>query len=1053
MMNSKKISAVLLCIVMMISMLSCFVLGTSADMGSGLGYAVTIEEGNFVGGTSLPSNVIIVNDDWFGKTGKVALKLDGKVYSAWLGAQAFGSLADATKATVVQSGNTAISTAGKVIYVAPGTYTGGVEVYGNDTRIYGPMAGVNPNNADLITANAKRPAAAGGDAVDLSAEAVIVGRITLMDNGLKTTIEGFYFSGNSLIYQQQGYKHRTGIFVKNNIFDVTSENILHLTSSSSATVYAGDVEFMNNRVLNGRHLLEMWFTMDVTVQNNYINLSETAIISKTVESNSIGDNILLDRNYFPQTVGLYSFSESATYDTLMQGVTISNNVVDDCSAAASGLVYYRYLGDKNLPGTMISIIGNTFKKLSTSAVPFQFAYLKNWNQPVIFRYLININENYLDVTPGATLVSAGTGVKGVLNMGYNYYPNGIEKSQIDLQDGELELVLNPQYADETMTAVKEGGCKVVDVNGLNAEKVTIDDDQNLVILDLTGDGVDYLELANMLVVSPNCTWRLYEDATLNTPLKDKVMYLDGSQTDRYALIENEDGTGVVYRIHVRREAGNEAKLLKLTFSGNIFDVDEAVNGRTFAYTFNAEDAFVNYSIKTSAGASYALYADAACKQPLDDLGSYIPYGNNYVFYVKINSEDKTVQDQVYTVRFNRDAGSFDPAILNMTADAAGTSYIQNDIKFLVYELDSLAKEATIKLTATLNASYQILDKSGATVLSSNTDVKALTLTDGINEFTVKVTDKYGRSNTFTLAVENGKLSSDNAITGIEGVSTTIVDNTISFVGSGDSTNVTFKTRNEYAVCEVYADAEKTIKMTYTSNIIPVNGRDTDARAFTLPTAVSESHYYVVCIAENGSKRDYELIITKNAISRDYIDVQDPNAWFYDYVQQANDQGLLIGENIGTNQWQFRPDDAISRQEVAMVIVRLMGVNAANYTSTKLPYADSNAIAPWAADAVKTCFSRGYMKGSDDGELYFNPESSITRQEVMVLFARAFNLTGTADLSAFKDAASVAPWANAEVQAVIASGLIEGNKDGTLAPDAGITRAEMAAICTRTAALK
>ncbi|MBR6793455.1 MAG: S-layer homology domain-containing protein [Clostridia bacterium] len=66
---------------------------------------------------------------------------------------------------------------------------------------------------------------------------------------------------------------------------------------------------------------------------------------------------------------------------------------------------------------------------------------------------------------------------------------------------------------------------------------------------------------------------------------------------------------------------------------------------------------------------------------------------------------------------------------------------------------------------------------------------------------------------------------------------------------------------------------------------------------------------------------------------------------------------------------------------------------------------------------------------------------------MVIFARMFNMTGAADLSVFKDANKVSDWAKEGVQAVVASGLINGDQ-GYLKPKAAITRAEIATIATR-----
>ncbi|MBE7063143.1 MAG: S-layer homology domain-containing protein, partial [Ruminococcaceae bacterium] len=83
-----------------------------------------------------------------------------------------------------------------------------------------------------------------------------------------------------------------------------------------------------------------------------------------------------------------------------------------------------------------------------------------------------------------------------------------------------------------------------------------------------------------------------------------------------------------------------------------------------------------------------------------------------------------------------------------------------------------------------------------------------------------------------------------------------------------------------------------------------------------------------------------------------------------------------------------------------------------------------------------------------GENKYNPEVPITRQELMTIISRGLALGGAADISAFSDSSLVSDWAMQHVSAMIASGLIKGNADGTLNPLGNTTRAETAVICHR-----
>lgn len=83
-----------------------------------------------------------------------------------------------------------------------------------------------------------------------------------------------------------------------------------------------------------------------------------------------------------------------------------------------------------------------------------------------------------------------------------------------------------------------------------------------------------------------------------------------------------------------------------------------------------------------------------------------------------------------------------------------------------------------------------------------------------------------------------------------------------------------------------------------------------------------------------------------------------------------------------------------------------------------------------------------FNGYGDGTM--GPNRSITRQEAMIVIARAFAVPdGTAaDIQAFRDASSVGSWAVAKVGGLVKAGIVNGD-NGSLHPTASITRAEIA----------
>ncbi|MBO5370706.1 MAG: S-layer homology domain-containing protein [Clostridia bacterium] len=88
---------------------------------------------------------------------------------------------------------------------------------------------------------------------------------------------------------------------------------------------------------------------------------------------------------------------------------------------------------------------------------------------------------------------------------------------------------------------------------------------------------------------------------------------------------------------------------------------------------------------------------------------------------------------------------------------------------------------------------------------------------------------------------------------------------------------------------------------------------------------------------------------------------------------------------------------------------------------------------------------------------FMPESTITRQDLITLAYRAFSSVGyiqesdASVLDTFGDKASIAPYAAGAMASMVNAGIIKGS-DGNVNPLGNATRAEVAVMCARLAAL-
>lgn len=82
---------------------------------------------------------------------------------------------------------------------------------------------------------------------------------------------------------------------------------------------------------------------------------------------------------------------------------------------------------------------------------------------------------------------------------------------------------------------------------------------------------------------------------------------------------------------------------------------------------------------------------------------------------------------------------------------------------------------------------------------------------------------------------------------------------------------------------------------------------------------------------------------------------------------------------GDGKW-FRPTEHITREELAVLLVRAMNVDVKG-KGARLTLTDSNAISTWARDYVQAAMELGLVSGDD---AYFRPQELAQRQDVAVM---------------------------------------------------------------------
>lgn len=165
---------------------------------------------------------------------------------------------------------------------------------------------------------------------------------------------------------------------------------------------------------------------------------------------------------------------------------------------------------------------------------------------------------------------------------------------------------------------------------------------------------------------------------------------------------------------------------------------------------------------------------------------------------------------------------------------------------------------------------------------------------------------------------------------------------------------------------------------------------------------------------------------------------DGAAWAKESVDLLYDKGIVKASEDG----KFHPNDAITRAEFAALVVRAFGLESADGETT---FQDVSAD-DWYYSVVTAAVKNGIVQGNGSGA--FQPEANISRQDMAVMIARAAkqkNMTfGSGEtMTAFSDADQIAPYAQEAVEQMTLAGIINGNGDGTFAPQANATRAQSA----------
>ena len=215
---------------------------------------------------------------------------------------------------------------------------------------------------------------------------------------------------------------------------------------------------------------------------------------------------------------------------------------------------------------------------------------------------------------------------------------------------------------------------------------------------------------------------------------------------------------------------------------------------------------------------------------------------------------------------------------------------------------------------------------------------------------------------------------------------------------------------QYDEDDVFNLAEESIAFAVQNGGVTVKGGATSSTASSATTPTT---------AETEAPKPTE----QTAPQATFVDVA-PTAWYGEAVSYVQQKGLMSGTGKDT----FAPENTMTRAMLMTVLARYAG-------------ADTTGGATWYDKSMSWAKATGVSDGT-------NPNGSITREQLVTMLYRYEKSPEASGTLLFSDANNVSAWAKDAMRWAVANGIVTGMSNGTLAPQATATRAQVATILMR-----
>ncbi|MCL1835749.1 MAG: S-layer homology domain-containing protein [Oscillospiraceae bacterium] len=180
--------------------------------------------------------------------------------------------------------------------------------------------------------------------------------------------------------------------------------------------------------------------------------------------------------------------------------------------------------------------------------------------------------------------------------------------------------------------------------------------------------------------------------------------------------------------------------------------------------------------------------------------------------------------------------------------------------------------------------------------------------------------------------------------------------------------------------------------------------------------------------------------------KDFADISLKPAQMQEAITVLASKGIINGKNST----EFDPDSAITRAEIAAIIIRAL----ARLDNDADGGFDDVCSEDWFCGAVGSAKRHGIVNGTSGTT--FSPQRTIRKDQIIAIAARVLRAEMKysdaanmyAILSSYTDATAIAPWGLADIALATREGLVEQRDDGAFDGAAAMTRGDAAVVVYR-----